>query len=95
MKDLSTGDPGTDLRLLCERVRAVDHQVLLADLTTEDVRPLGLTVVRAVIPGFHPLCMGHTIRPLGGKRLWEVPRRLGYGGVTRDQGDNPTPQPNP
>jgi ribosomal protein S12 methylthiotransferase accessory factor len=95
MKDLSTGDPAADLQLLCERVRTVNHQVLLVDLTTPDVRPLGLTVVRAVIPGFHPLCMGYPVRALGGKRLWQVPPRLGYAGITPRHGDNPTPHPYP
>jgi len=95
MKDLSTGDPGADLQLLCERIRAINHRVLLADLTTPDIRPLGLTVVRAVIPGFHPLCMGYKIRPLGGKRLWEVPQRLGYPGISPERGDNPAPHPYP
>ncbi len=86
---LSTGDCAQDLRVLLEKVRAVDHRVLLCDLTTPDVSHVGLSVVRAVIPGFHPLVVGHSIRSLGGKRLWTVPQKLGYAGITRDGGDNP------
>jgi ribosomal protein S12 methylthiotransferase accessory factor len=52
-------------------------------------------VIRAVIPGFHPLCIGHTFRALGGSRLWEVPPKLGYAGLSRDTGDNPVPHPIP
>ncbi len=56
----------------------VNHPALLCDLTTPDVNELGLQVVRAIIPGFHPLVVGHQIRSLGGKRLWTVPQKLGY-----------------
>lgn len=95
MEDLATGDPGRDLEALLRKVRAVNHRALVADLTTPDVRELGLTVVRAVIPGFHPLALGHADRARGGSRLWEVPRKLGYPGITRPSGDNPIPHPFP
>jgi ribosomal protein S12 methylthiotransferase accessory factor len=54
-----------------------------------------LKVVRAIIPGFHPLFMGHKLRALGGSRLWQVPQSLGYQGINRDTGDNPAPHPYP
>jgi ribosomal protein S12 methylthiotransferase accessory factor len=94
-KNLSTGDAASDLEALAERVSALGHRVLLTDLTTPDVREAGLAVVRAVIPGFHPLVVGHRFRALGGRRLWEVPQRLGYSGLDPDIGDNPTPHPYP
>lgn len=85
--------PVHDLRLLADKIRAVNRRVLLADVTSEDVRDLGLFVLRAVIPGFHPLFMGHRFRALGGTRLWDVPQRLGFPGITREKGDNPFPHP--
>ena len=93
--NLSSGDPERDLESLAQRVAALGHRILLADVTTEDVRQLGLSVVRAVIPGFHPLFMGHRFRALGGRRLWEIPQRLGYKGITPETGDNPAPHPFP
>jgi ribosomal protein S12 methylthiotransferase accessory factor len=93
--NLATGDPQRDLEILLEKVRAINHRVLISDLTTPDVQELGLAVVRAVIPGFHPLFIGHGIRALGGSRLWEVPQKLGYKGITRESGDNPAPHPYP
>jgi ribosomal protein S12 methylthiotransferase accessory factor len=93
--NLSTGDSDRDLRLLLQKVREVGHTALLCDLTTPDVEDVGLAVVRAVIPGFHPLVVGHVIRALGGKRLWTVPQKLGYPGISRDLGDNPVPHPYP
>lgn len=93
--NLATGDPERDLEILVEKVHAVNHRVLLADLTTEDVESLGLAVVRALIPGFHPLFMRHSLRALGGARLYEVPQKLGYEGITRESGDNSAPHPYP
>jgi ribosomal protein S12 methylthiotransferase accessory factor len=95
MENLSTGDSEQDLRTLHDRIKAAGHRLLLADVTSEDVRGLGLTVIRAVIPGFHPLFFGHTIRALGGTRLWSVPQKLGYAGITPEVGDNPAPHPFP
>jgi len=95
IENLSTGDPEKDLKTLHDKVMRTGHRVLLADVTSEDVRGLGLTVIRAVIPGFHPLFFGHSIRALGGTRLWEVPQKLGYAGITPEFGDNPAPHPFP
>lgn len=93
--NFSTGDPKQDLTICLHRVESIQHRVLLADLTTPEIKDLGLSVVRAVIPGFHPLFMGHVLRALGGRRLWEVPQTLGYEGITRENGDNPFAHPYP
>lgn len=90
-----SGDPKEDVCVLIEQIHGVNQRVLLCDLTTPDVGELGLRVVRAIIPGFHRLALGHRIRALGGSRLWEVPQRLGYLGITRESGDNPAPHPYP
>lgn len=95
ISNLSTGDPQRDLEILVKRVCALGHKVLVADITTPDVGELGLTVVRAIIPGFHPLFMGHRLRALAGSRLWEVPQKLGYEGISSEAGDNPIPHPYP
>lgn len=95
LPNLATEDSLQDLKILIDKVQATGQRVLLADLTTADVEELGLKVVRAIIPGFHPLFMGHRLRALGGSRLWRVPQRLGYRGIDRDGGDNPAPHPYP
>lgn len=89
------GELHKNLQDLVDQIHSVNHRVLLTDLTTSDVGDLGLSVVRAIIPGFHPLQMGHATRSLGGTRLWEVPQQLGYPGVAREGGDNPAPHPYP
>jgi ribosomal protein S12 methylthiotransferase accessory factor len=93
--NLSLGEPLLDLNTLVKRVKNVGHRVLLCDLTTPDVQELGLAVVRALIPGFHPLVVGHLFRALGGKRLWKIPQKLGHLGIKQEDGDNPIPHPYP
>ncbi len=95
IEDLSTGDPVRDLQVFARRVADTGHRVLIADLTSEDVRSLGLRVVRAMVPGYHPLTMGYRLRALGGTRLWTVPQELGYPGIRPETGDNPAPHPYP
>jgi len=95
MTNLSTGVAEQDLHVLLQRVNGVGHRVLLCDVTTPDVADVGLAVVRAIVPGFHPLVVGHRIRSLGGTRLWTIPQRLGHEGITRERGDNPVPHPYP
>ncbi len=95
MANLATGDIESDLRVLLQRVNAVGHRALLCDLTTPDIAHIGLAVVRAIIPGFHPLVVGHAIRSLGGARLRTVPARLGVAGAAPPHADNPAPHPYP
>jgi ribosomal protein S12 methylthiotransferase accessory factor len=83
------------LEILVNHIHAAGYRVLVSDLTTEDIDSLGLSVVRVVIPGFQPLCMGYHQRVLGGKRLWEIPQKLGFKGITQETGDNPYLHPYP
>lgn len=91
----STGNKAMDLERLVSMVSRTGERVLIKDLTSPDVADLGLVVVRAVIPGFHPLHMGFRTRALGGQRLWSVPQHLGYSGISPESGDNPYPHPYP
>jgi ribosomal protein S12 methylthiotransferase accessory factor len=87
--------PEEELSEAVKRVTSTGHRVLTADLTSADVYSLGLRVHRVLIPGYHPLFMGHSIRALGGRRLREVPQKLGYSGLTADAPDNDAPHPYP
>ncbi len=97
--DEIAGLPGGDRRSclddLLGRLAAEGLRGLLADVTTPEVRQLGLTALRAVVPGLQPLFAGHARRPLGGRRLREVPRRIGRTGIDPDTGGNPLPHPFP
>jgi len=95
LPNLSSGDADEDLAIISQRISAAGFKPLLKDVTTPDIEGLGLCVVRAVIPGFHPLFMGHHVRALGGWRLWNIPQQLGYVGISKEAGDNPAPHPFP
>ncbi|MBV8828722.1 MAG: YcaO-like family protein [Acidobacteriaceae bacterium] len=95
LEDLSTGYPGRDLQKLLNNIEAAGYYTVLANLTTSDVADLELTVIRAIIPGLHPLFFGYRSRALGGCRLWEVPQGLSLGGIRPETGDNPLPHPFP
>jgi ribosomal protein S12 methylthiotransferase accessory factor len=95
IESLAGANSESNLEILQDKVRDTGHRVYVSDLTTSDVDSLGLRVVRAIIPGFHPLFMGHSLRALGGSRLWQVPQRLDYRGIMPSGGDNPAPHPYP
>jgi ribosomal protein S12 methylthiotransferase accessory factor len=91
----ATGDPRCDLAVIARAVEFTGHRVLIVDVTSADVRELGFAVVRAIVPGYHPLALGFASRARGGRRLFEVPQKLGYKGITRESGENPIPHPYP
>ena len=67
---------------------------LVADVTTDDIRGLGLYVIRAIVPGLHPMNAEHKNRYLGGKRLYSVPVAMGYP-EKKPSDMNPMPHPFP
>jgi ribosomal protein S12 methylthiotransferase accessory factor len=82
------------LRPCVEALARVGCRVAYVDLTTADVEALGVKVVRTFATGLQPIHFGHGEERLGGKRLYDVPRRLGYGHAVRTEGSlNPCPHP--
>jgi ribosomal protein S12 methylthiotransferase accessory factor len=94
LPDLS-GEPSDQLQEVVRRTAAAGMEPVAVDLTTPDIASLGLHVVRTVVAGAHPLCMGHGNRALGVSRLYDVPPRLGYQGLAHGGMDNPYPHPFP
>jgi ribosomal protein S12 methylthiotransferase accessory factor len=68
------------LRRLAEHFRTHGGDVLYYDVTASDLEEFGLRTVRVIVPGFQPLHFGRQPR-LGGRRLYELPRRLGISEV--------------
>lgn len=80
------------LRYLVDRLDKMGMEVVAVDLTTDELRELGIWVVRVVIPGLMPMSSVQRGRFLGHPRLYDYPERAGYGRLT--EGDiNPIPQP--
>jgi ribosomal protein S12 methylthiotransferase accessory factor len=96
--DLPNGSIGTvagDFRRVKELVEAAGHEILMVDLTSADVAETGFRVVKVFIPGMQQIEGDHTHRLLGGRRLFEVPRRLGYPAAAHIAELNPDPHPYP
>lgn len=77
------------------RLAAVGASVYAVDLTTEDVRRVGLHVWKAVSPELQPLDVGYDRRFLGGTRLLTLAGRHRERGVALPSDLNPWPHPFP
>lgn len=75
---LSSGSVTKDIDICLTKLADKGLDVVVVDLTTRDVAEVGFSVVRVIIPGLQPLHGDHQRRFLGGKRLYQVPRILGY-----------------
>jgi len=78
LANLSTGTVTGDIDVCSKALAAKGFDILVVDLTTRDVAAVGFRVVRVLIPGLQPLHGDHRFRFLGGKRLYQVPKILGY-----------------
>jgi ribosomal protein S12 methylthiotransferase accessory factor len=92
---LATGDQSRALAALIDRISATGHRVLVVDVTSTDIKSLGMVVVRAIIPGYHPLFWNHKYRALGGSRLRTLPRLFQSGDGVPEPRHNPFPHPYP
>jgi ribosomal protein S12 methylthiotransferase accessory factor len=89
--DAPTDEQGR-LRFLLDRLHGLGFEPVVVDLTTDELRELGIWVVRAVIPGLMPMSSVQRGRFLGTPRLHEYPYCAGFGALGEDE-INPTPQP--
>jgi ribosomal protein S12 methylthiotransferase accessory factor len=82
------------LARIVEHFRGVEQDLLYVNLTPPDLEPLGLFTARVLLPGFQPIWFGERERRLGGRRLYELPWRLGLRDApTRFESFNPLPHP--
>ncbi|MBD2595408.1 YcaO-like family protein [Nostoc spongiaeforme FACHB-130] len=96
VEDLPTYTSTTEaekLRTVITRLHSVGAEPYLVDITTPDVAPLGFRVVRTLASELVPIYFGYGLEPLGNRRLFEVPQRLGYGGRRSEADLNPCPHP--
>jgi ribosomal protein S12 methylthiotransferase accessory factor len=92
----SAGEMKADLAHCVKLLRAADCRVAYVDLTTPDVAPFGVFVVRAIATGLQPIHFGAGEERLGGRRLFETAAKLGYAAGVRSEDDlNPCPHPLP
>ena len=94
LENHATGDPGQDLSRCVVSLQKAGSRVAYVDLTTPDIEPFGVRVVRGIATGLQPMHFGFGEERLGGTRLFEVPARIGYAASIRSEADlNPCPHP--
>jgi ribosomal protein S12 methylthiotransferase accessory factor len=92
----SVGEATADLAHCVKLLRAAGCRVAYVDLTTPDIAPYGVSVVRAIATGLQPMHFGAGEERLGGRRLFEAAAKLGYSTEIRTEEDlNPCPHPLP
>ncbi|MEU5399955.1 YcaO-like family protein [Streptomyces sp. NPDC005963] len=91
--DLPRPRPGAEeLPWLLERLSRAGCETVVVDITTDEARQVGATVVRVMVPQLMPLSFAHRARYLGHPRLYDAPRAMGHP-VHDEAGINPNPQP--
>jgi ribosomal protein S12 methylthiotransferase accessory factor len=84
--------PPDALRALVARLAALGMEAVAVDLTTDELRDVGLWVVRVVVPQLVPISFVHRARFLGTRRLYETWRHAGPASPHEDH-INPGPLP--
>jgi len=93
---LEPASPAAHVAELCERVEAAGSTAYAVDVTSPDVRELGLSVAKVLAPELCSLDVPHTARFLGGRRLYEAASVLGLReGPLAEHDVNPEPHPFP
>lgn len=102
LRPLSTDNSlvqGSEAERLNTIVRALENrglEVICVDVTTPDVKELGLTVVKMIVPGTVQLPRSEKERVISSKRIYEVPSLLGYTNTPQTSDDlNVSPHPFP
>jgi ribosomal protein S12 methylthiotransferase accessory factor len=96
LPDMATGNPAVDLKTALNEIRPFVSDVVGVDVTTPDVDEVGFKVVRVIVPDLQPMDIDHRYRHLGGRRLYDVPWKLGLISGPRDEAElNAEPHPFP
>lgn len=82
------------LKRLLAAFEVKDYDVIWVDVTTEDVKDAGFSVVRVLAPEMHPLYLREKYKYLGGSRLYNLPVELGLLDSPKTEEElNQTPHP--
>jgi ribosomal protein S12 methylthiotransferase accessory factor len=94
--ELHEGTAADRVVTLADRLQRAGTPAYAVDVTSPDVRAARMRVVRVLVPELSPLDLFHGGRFLGGRRLYEAPRRLGLRDSPLEPDQvNPYPHPFP
>lgn len=90
----SVNDTARDLEYCTNELATIGQRVVYVDLTMPDIAGHGIHVVRTLVTGLQPIHFGFGEERLGGRRLFEIPRELGFSNRVRTAADlNQCPHP--
>lgn len=89
--DQARGTAGA-LRLVLDRLAAMGMEAYAVDLSSREVRELGLFCAKVIVPGLMPLSFAPRAQFRGSARLYDAPAAMGYR-VRLEADLNPWPQP--
>ena len=69
-------------------------EAVFVDVTTSQINKIGFKVVKVIIPQLQPLYLDEDFKYFGGRRLYSIPRVLGYTKAkTKEEDLNKIPHP--
>jgi ribosomal protein S12 methylthiotransferase accessory factor len=90
----SSHDAALDLDYCVSNLVSMGQRVAYVNLTMSDIAGHGFHVVRTLITGLQPIHFGYGEERLGGRRLFELPQKLGFADRARAVTDlNMCPHP--
>lgn len=78
LKGQSLGSVEQDLSRVIAAVAGIGSEIICVDLTTDDIKSVGLRVVRMIATGLQPIHFGFGEERLGGDRLFRAPQQMGF-----------------
>lgn len=92
LSDLPSVEKSASLPWLLKRLADRGCEAIVVDITTDEARQVGASVVKVLIPQLMPLSFAHRARYLGHPRLYAAPAAMGLQ-VHSEDAINPNPQP--
>jgi ribosomal protein S12 methylthiotransferase accessory factor len=90
---MSSGNSKDDVYRCVDILRKNGLEVIVVDITTDDIKETPFKVVKVLIPGLQQLNGDHNYPFLGGHRLKEAPKKMGY--AVKEGEYNKLPHPFP
>ncbi len=83
-----------DVKSFIEWFKNNNLEVVFADVTQPEIKKQGFFVVKVVIPKLQPLYLIEKFKYLGGERLYQIPKTLGFTkSITSEEKLNKLPHP--
>lgn len=78
LPDFSRENDSDNLQYIVKHLWEHKYEIYWADITCPEAKKHGFIVIKAIIPSLHPLYLDESYPYYGGRRLYEVPVKLGF-----------------